>query len=472
MMNLLTQLDIGRALVAVAIALAIFGVVQNDQNPAEAGSFNVPVDVGTIPSGLVPLGDEASPSVLVRVNAPRENWVSMRSSTFRAEVDLTGATAGAHEYPVNVTASDPRIRIVDVSPPRITVRLDENLDQPVPVRIVRTGNVPFGYQAGDPQVDPSTVTVSGPSSIVRRVESAVVELRLDGVTVEINGRYTPTPVDAQGQAVTANGRPLRLTPATVQVRVPITQQLSYKTVGVQATIVGTVQSGYVIEGVATDPSAVTVVGPPANLANVNVVNTEPVDATGATSTISRQVGLALPDGVAAAGSESVRVTVQVAPLVLTQAFTTVPVVEDLDTGLQVTSQLPAVQVTVQGPASSLQSLRSSDLRATVSLAGLGPGSQRVTVEVTAPAGLTVQSVNPRVITVTIADVESALPPPTLLPTEAPTPTELPATPTSTVVRVIPPTSTATSTPARTGTPTATVAPTLTVGTPVSPRPTP
>ena len=44
MMSLLTQLDIGRALVAVAIALAIFGVVQNEQNPAEAGSFNVPVD--------------------------------------------------------------------------------------------------------------------------------------------------------------------------------------------------------------------------------------------------------------------------------------------------------------------------------------------------------------------------------------------------------------------------------------------
>jgi hypothetical protein len=88
----------------------------------------------------------------------------MRSGTFRAEVDLTGATAGAHEYPVNVTASDPRIRIVDVSPPRITVRLDENIDQPVPVRVVRTGNVPFGYQAGDPQVDPGTVTVSGPAS--------------------------------------------------------------------------------------------------------------------------------------------------------------------------------------------------------------------------------------------------------------------------------------------------------------------
>ena len=455
----LANIDIGRAIFAVAIAVMLFGFVQNEENPAESGSFNVPIDIENVPSGLVIVGEDATPSVQVRVNAPRENWVSIRSSSFRATVDLSRGSPGTLEYPVTVEASDTRVRIVEVSPPRVTVRLDETLERPIQVRIVRSGNVPFGYELGEPEIDPNSVVVSGPATAVRRVDSAAIDLKLEGVTVEINGRFTPTLLDAQGQPVTIDGRSLRMTPSAVRLRVAVTQQLSYKTIGIQPSVVGSVGSGFAIEGVSTDPSAVTVVGPPRLLAGVNSAETEQIDVSDVTETFTRQAGLALPSGVSSAGPDSVRITVRVAPVVLTQSFASVPVVDDLGGGLQVISPLPTVQINVQGPASALRALRPGDLRVSASLDGLGPGTHQVTLDATAPGGMTVQSINPRIVNVTIADTspQAPAPPPAVppsVPADEPTaPTEPPVTATVAATATLRPavattTATATSTPSQ------------------------
>jgi hypothetical protein len=64
----------------------------------------------------------------------------------------------------------------------------------------------------------------------------------------------------------------------------------------------------------------------------------------------------VPEGASVLQQDVVRVTVRIVPLVLTQAFTAVPVPEKLPSGLQVLSPLPSVQVVFQGPAGALRSL--------------------------------------------------------------------------------------------------------------------
>lgn len=411
MYGIFGQLDIGRALLAMVISIALFSVVRGEQNPPEAGSLDVPVDAANPPPGLLVLNERGTTTVQVRISAPRENWVSLRAASLRAYVDLSKASTGSDEYPVTVDVPDPRVRVLEIIPPRIPVRLDESIERPVPVRLNRTGNVPFGYEAGEPIVEPATVTVSGPATVARRVESVSVDLKLDGVTVDVDGRYTAQPADAQGQPILAETR-LRLAPPTVRVRVPIQQQLSYKTVGVQPRITGTVRSGFVIEGITTEPAAVTIVGAPPALASVNFAETERIDVTDAAGTFARQLSLIVPEGVSLVRQDLARVTVRVAPVILTQSLTTVPVPEGVTADLQVASILPSVQVIVQGPSSALQVLRPGDLRATVSLAGLSAGSHRVNVEITPPAGMSIESINPRTITVTLADVSAPTPTPT------------------------------------------------------------
>jgi YbbR domain-containing protein len=281
--------------------------------------------------------------------------------------------------------------------------------------------------------------MSGPASFVRRVEAMTVEVRLDAATVDIDRSASPSPIDAQGQPVTFDNRaPVRISPATVKVRVPITQQLSYKTVGLQPELTGTPRSGYVITGVTAEPATVTLVGAPRALAAVNTANTEPIDVSDASTTFTRQVGVGVAEGLSVVQQETVRVTVRISPIVLSQSFTTVPVPDNLGAGVQITSALPSVQVVLQGPASSLQNLLATDLRASLNLAGLPAGTHQINVEVAAPPGVTTQSVSPRIVPVTLVVVTPPTPvpeptqPPPPTPTPEPTAVRTEATPTATV----------------------------------------
>lgn len=403
MNGLLAHLDWTRGIVALLFSVALFGIVQNERTPPETGSVDTPLDIVNTPPGLLIVGNPSATAVQVRVSAPRENMIGMRPGAVRASVDLSRGLLGPQEYPVSVDVPDMRIRVVETTPSRVSIRLDERLERAVPVRLQLSGTVPFGYVAGDAAIEPTTVDVTGPASAVQQIESAAVELRLDGVTAPVDGRYTAAPVDVNGESISTEGRGLRLTPPAVRVRIPVSQQLASKTVGVQPVMSGSVRSGYVIEGVATEPSVVTILGGPRVVGPVTFAETERIDVTDLSSTLTRQVGLLAPDGVSVLQYDVARVTVRVAPLVLTQSFATVPVPAGLPGNLQVVSSLPSVQVVFQGPAPALQGVSAGDFRATVNLEGLTAGTHRATVDVEAPSGISVQSVNPRVIAVTLGE---------------------------------------------------------------------
>jgi len=403
MNGLLAHLDLTRGLLALLLSVALFGVVQSERNPPETGSVDTPLDIVNTPPGLLIVGNPSATAVQVRVSAPRENWISMRSGAVRASVDLSRGLLGPQDYPVSVDVPDPRIRVVEAIPSRVSVHLDERLERAVPVRLQLSGTVPVGYIAGDAEIEPATVDVTGPASAVQQIESAAVELRLDGVTAPVDGRYTAAPVDVNGESISAEGRGLRLAPPAVRVRIPVSQQFASKSVGVQPVMSGSVRSGYVIEGVATEPSVVTIVGAPRVVGPATFAETERIDVTDVSSTFTRQVALLAPDGVSMLQQDVARVTVRVAPLVLMQSFATVPVPAGLPGNLQVVSSLPSVQVVFQGPAPTLQGVAAGDFRATINLEGLTAGTHRATVDVEAPSGISIQSVNPRVIAVTLGE---------------------------------------------------------------------
>src|SRR5581483_3702205 len=398
------------------------GVVEHEQNPNETQSYDLRAELMNLPPGLVVLNDSASRAVSVRISAPRDVQANVRPSSLRAYVDLSKATPGSDQYPVMVETPDPKMHVVDVSPPRLTLRLDETIDRQVPVRLNRIGSVPFGYEAGDATLDPTIATVTGPSSTVRTVDAVSIDFRLDSVTSNVDGRYPAIPVDSQGQQVTSQGPSLRVNPATIRVQLPVTQQVSYKTVGVEPSISGTVQSGYVIEGITTEPSAITVVGPPQPLAGVNFVATEQIDVSDAAVTFARQVSVVVPENVSVVQDGNVTVTVRIGPIPVSQSVSIVPAATNIRSGLQIASSIPSVQVVLQGPVSAVRGLQPGDLGVSLNLSGLGPGTHQVAVDVSPPPGLSVQSTNPSVLTVTLASIVG--PTAEVTPTTAPTATPL------------------------------------------------
>lgn len=416
------MVDLGRALLAILLASALYIVIRNDENPERTAvtEFRVPVDVVNVPPGLAMVGDP--PSAQMRVRVPTDVWPRLRPEMFRATGDAAEATAGPSEVPVSVERLDPSIRSVEPFPPRAAVVFEEIREISVPVRVNVVGNVPFGYSYQPPRAQPDRVTVAGPVSRIQRVESALVEIRLDGITVSVDASYVPRLVDSRGGELTG----VRVSPASVNITVGVTQQLSYKEVGVRPRLSGRVSNGYFVEGLETDPTSVTVVGEPQALATVDFVETQQVELGNASSTVVRRVQLSPPRGIGLLQTQPISVTVQVAPIPTTQVVRLVPSLEGLGPGLQLVGELPPVDLTISGPAPTLRGLAPRAFGVALSVAGLSAGEHKVTPRVIVPSGVQLDTVEPSSVAIVLraAVIDSADAPAALLPVHAPHPSEL------------------------------------------------
>jgi YbbR domain-containing protein len=407
-MRLPFAVDFGRAAFAVALAVVLYFVALSETNPenrARVPNVSVPVRVVNVPPRLVNTTDV--PRVNVWVRAPVNVFSRLRAESFDAVVDASSAYAGDNQgLPINVTSSDPDVRDPSAEPATVNLRLEERREQPLPVRVNVTGQVPQGYLLGEPTSDPQRVIVEGASSLVGRAAEAIVDVNVDRLTVSINSVYTPRIVDASGTDL--RDLNLQVTPPAVTVRVPITQQTQYKEVGVRVVVTGSPAAGYALQPLQVNPPTVTLRGDPADLEAVNFVNTQPIDVTGISSTIVRSAALDPPPRTnLLQPGQTVTVTIQVTPLTASQTVRVPPSVINLSSNVQLVRTPDPVAVTISGPAPTMATLvlNPRDFRVVLDMAGKGPGRHEVEARVQAvPAGLTLESVDPRLVQVDLREV--------------------------------------------------------------------
>lgn len=332
----------------------------------------------------------------------------LRIEDFRVTVDLSGIepTGDPVTVSVNVKPLDPRVTVIDFRPRSIQVVLDKVDHKTVLVR-VDEGTVPTGIQVGDAIVDPTSVTVTGPSSAVRKVVEVVASVRIDPSGVNIDRMISPTPADDHGQAVTG----VNLDPTTIHVQVPLFTNRQSRSLPIIPTVTGTPAPGFRIGSVSTVPLVVSLVGNLDALAALVGADTEAVLVAGATSDVDVTVGLTLPAGVQPLGDGKVRVRVHIEPVTETRTYAAGFRLDGAKPDLGYALSDQRVLLTLFGSVADLDRLSSAALIVGLDVSGLGPGAHEVTIVPLLPAGVSVAAAAPTVVTVTIS----------LPPTPSPTP---------------------------------------------------
>jgi YbbR domain-containing protein len=180
-------------------------------------------------------------------------------------------------------------------------------------------------------------------------------------------------------------------------RVPRTTS---KLVAVIPAIAGEPAYGYGLLGVRVAPPTIIIAGAPEVLAQIDSVRTDPVDVTGATKDVVREVGLVeLPEVV---HPSRVRVVVQVAPAITVTVVRGVKVrVEHTPAGLAARVEPGTVEVQVEGPLAILSKLRPEELVARVEGTELSEGRRHVAPTVQTPPNVKVLSIRPVVVQVVV-----------------------------------------------------------------------
>jgi YbbR domain-containing protein len=388
---------------AAAVLIAVVFAIANAQNAAPreivaAFDGRVPVERPDVPTGFVLRGQLGDVGVTLR--GPEGVADRMGVSDLHATLDLTGIDASRpepHDAKVLVTVSNGAVKVVDVTPATVSVRLERITSRNVVVQTKFANEPPKGSQAAQTSVSPKEVRIVGPESAVAQIAAVFATVRFGDVTTDLTQSAPAIPVDANGLPIDG----LQVEPGVVVVSVPLLPTATTRTVPLLWSLHGTVAAGYWSSRVTTDPVAVTISGDQAVLANVERIDTAAIDVTGLTAPKTFRVPLLLPDGVTLLQPVDVSVTVTVVPLAGTRPFLAAVQIQNVGSGLVGDTDPGSVTVTVNGPAPALTAMTVDQVVATVDATGKPPGTYTVDVVVRVPVGATVQSVQPVRVTLTM-----------------------------------------------------------------------
>jgi YbbR domain-containing protein len=396
-------------LLALALAALAWVVAAEEADPTRTERFPQPIPVmpAGLPEGMVIVG-EFDERVQATVRVPESIRKSLKVEDFAVTVDLTGLEPGTHEVPIQMELKKQPSEVMGFEPEYVTLELQPLVERLVPVRVQTEGEPTLGYFKGDMTVNPSEVTVIGPSSYVSRVVQAATQISIQDADSDIEDGLRVQPVDSEGRSVSY----VTLEPDVVNVRVPIELSVYYRSLVVKAVLEGNIAPGYFNPYIFVEPPAVTVFGSPDVIAALpGYIETEPIDVEGAKEDVIKQPALNVPPDVTVIPGQQVEVQIFIEPIQSSLTMEIEPELQGMSPGLTATVAPETVEVIVGGPLPLLETMEPGDVRIVLDLFELPPGTHQIEPQVVVPEGVTAQSILPATV-----QVEIFIPP-------TPTPTE-------------------------------------------------
>jgi YbbR domain-containing protein len=394
----ITQAGLIRLISSIVLAFILWGFVTASEDPERTREYsNIPIDASGLPADLEIVG--SLPNATATLTAPESVIARIRTDEVGAKLDVEHIDGpGTYSVPVLVIEPDD-VWDSDVDPSRLSVVVEQTFVKQFQLEYEQVGPSDESKRINSVTPQVSEVTVRGPSSVVNRVTRVVLPIDISQETETYEAAFTPVAQDSTGQAIPE----VEISPQSVNATVEVTAR--GKSVAVISQLQGEPAQGYEVVDRTINPSTVLVDGPQASLDDLVAVSTEPIDVSGATSTVSKRARLVgLPEGVDVIdpADGTVVAVVQIRQRGVTQPLPGQHIeIVNLEPGLTADPNPSEISVTVVASQEVLADLTADTINVQVDVAGLGPGVYTLTPQVILPPNMQWNSTNPATVTVTI-----------------------------------------------------------------------
>jgi YbbR domain-containing protein len=389
-------------LAAIGLASVLYAGLVVSQD-AQDFTGQLPIRVENQSRNLF-LIEDPPPVTSIRYFAP-EGAATPGPLTFRPFIDLGSLPdrGGSYVVPVQVTSTNPDLRILSVTPSTVEVRLDPITVKTVPVSI-DFGTPPENVEIGKQTPLPSTVLVTGPNSTIQQVVAvrATVVIQPSGLNVDQDVALVP--IDAVGNAIDL----VAVEPSTARISIDVFTERDSRSLPIHPVLTGTPAAGFELASVTVQPQAELVEGDADPLAELAALDTVPISISGQSETQVIETELALPEGIGRLTDEIITVTVTFRPITESRSFTAGLGMVGARADLVYDLGVDRVLLVIGGSPPDLDGLVAADGPvATVDVTGLAPGTYDLTVSADLADGLTLVAATPPTVSVTIEPAASS-----------------------------------------------------------------
>lgn len=400
-------------IMSVAVAVVVWLIVVNIDNPVGTNYYTI-TNVELINKEYVESSDtigkmcmpeENQDTVRVAITADKKTRDKIRVSDISAVADLQQAVSldtNPVMVPITVNCSVSGIGPGDikVTPQNLSVNLDEKETQEFVVNVTRGDTKPGkDYEVGSLTANPEKVRITGPKSLVNKIDKVNAAIELNGKTQDFTQEVTLSIIDKNQEALSDSEMNSLRIENNAQVIVTAKLWKIRQGVKISAGYVGTPAEGYQAGMIKTVPDTISVAGSTEGLetlaANDNVITipSESIDISGESSDVEKKISLKdlLPDNVklTSDSSEDVWVTVSILPEGSREfIFPTKEIeVKNKPDDLQVTFETAQIAIRIKSDSKDLDDLDvTKDIKASIDLEDKEEGNYEVPVTVSLPDG--------------------------------------------------------------------------------------
>lgn len=375
-------------LLSVAISFVFWLYVVNVVSPeSDETYYNIPVALQNenilAERGLMITSE--TPTVNLRLRGNRTDLIELNSGNITVTVNIASVEApGNHKlnysvsYPGNFSQN--AFTIISGTPGNVEMKVENRVKKSVPV-VLNYGDskVPDGFIADKENVelDVESIEISGPQSVVDKIQKALIDVNLDNQSQTLVGQFDyllcdekNSPVDAK--LITTNTEAVNLTLKVHRV----------KEIALKVTVVNGGGATDTTSSITIDPAKIQVSGSDKQLADLNELVLGTIDLATLPKDEVLTFPIVLPEGVVnQTGLVEAKVTVQF-PDLLTKTFRVTDIRPvNVPSGLKVDMITKALEVTVRGPSALVSAMKETDLSVSVDFTGAKTGTATMKAEI-------------------------------------------------------------------------------------------
>ena len=385
--------NLGFKILAVVFAFILWLVVYNTDDPTITVSYttNVTVENASVVTDMNKCYEvlNGTNTVSFAVTAKRSVLNKLEDTDFTAVADMNRMIVNEDGDKANVPIeiiskrSNSSLKYNEKNK-YLEVSLEDLMKRRFIITADTSGKVADGYALGEVTVtNPNVLNVSGPASIVNKIDSVVATIDVDGMSMNLSDNVIPALYDADGQEIDTTKLKLSNTTVTISAKI-----LSVKEIPLVFSTSGVPYGDNRVVEISSKPETIKVKGSSTTLNPLSSLNIpgDVLNVSGASEDITTTIDISeyLPDGVELVNASDATVTVTVRiEAYESKKFnlsTSQINVNGLDSNYDLSFDQSIVAVTVSGLKNDLNKLNTSQLSASIDVTDLGVGTHQVNLD--------------------------------------------------------------------------------------------
>ena len=396
-------------IVSLFISIGLWLYVTNTENPIRT------VEVSKVPVQLLNANDlskqgmalvpNQSIYVDLKVEGYSQDVYKLNKDNFSIKIDLAeyALKLGDNSIPITIVDTPSNVTVKNTSNLVVTVKIEEIIEKDFKVESRIDVAAKANYYVAQPQINPETVTVSGPKSLVSQVKGVVVLGQEDNVFEDIVKNYEVVAIGDSGDTVEG----VKLSTERVQVIIKVNPG---KSVPIKVGTIGNAGYNINIASMELSQNYVEITGPQYILDSISEIYTEAIDLSRITKNSNMEVALIFPDGIEKASISYVTVSIEVEEAKesqeneVTREFEVEYTTSGLASDFNMTASSDKVKIVLKGSKNKLDSINIENIVASIDLSSItdvGQYTETPAVNITGDAeGVEIISVESIIINVT------------------------------------------------------------------------